>query len=238
MPKMRLDKYLKEQGIGSRSDLKDMIRAGRVTIDGSVCKDSGQHVDSAVNTVALDGNPIGYHEFVYLMLNKPKGIITATEDRKMETVLDLLPEKYRRMDVFPVGRLDRDTEGLLIITNNGNLAHNLLSPKKHVVKLYEAVLDTYPGDGAMEVFRQGVVINPEFKALPAELRFIRREDPVTAQVEVFEGKFHQVKRMFKAVGATVLELKRLRMGDVTLDPSLAPGAFRELTATERHSLGV
>jgi len=237
MAKMRLDKFLKDIGIASRSELKDIIRSGRVTINGTVCKDAGQHIETEADVIAIDGQPVQYQAYVYLMMNKPKGVITATEDNKIETVIDLLPEKYRRMGVFPVGRLDRDTEGLLLITNNGNLAHNLLSPKKHVVKLYEAVLDRYPGETAIEAFNKGVVISDDFVAMPAVLRFISTEDPVVAQVEVFEGKFHQVKRMFKAVGATVVSLKRLRMGEVALDASLKPGEFRELTEAERKVLG-
>jgi 16S rRNA pseudouridine516 synthase len=237
MAKMRLDKFLKDIGIASRSELKDIIRSGRVTLNGAVCRDAGQHIAAEADVIAIDGQPVQYQAYVYLMMNKPKGVITATEDNRIETVIDLLPEKYRRMGVFPVGRLDRDTEGLLLITNNGNLAHNLLSPKKHVVKLYEAVLDRYPGEEAIEAFKKGVVISDDFIAMPAVLRYLSTEDPVVAQVEVFEGKFHQVKRMFKAVGATVVALKRLRMGEVALDASLKPGEFRELTETERKALG-
>lgn len=236
MDTMRLDRFLKEQGIATRSELKKIIRNGRVTVDGEICNDPGRHVDPEANEVALDGVTLLHRKFVYIMMNKPKGVLTATTDRHARTVLDLLPKKYRLMDVFPVGRLDKDTEGLLLITNDGALAHNLLSPRKHVPKLYEALLDRYPGEQAVEAFRKGVVISSEFTALPAELRFISL-NPVIAHVEVYEGKYHQVKRMFRAVGAEVLELRRLRVGKLSLDEKLKPGDYRELTEQERNLLG-
>lgn len=237
MPKMRLDKFLKDQGIASRSELKDIIKKGMVQVNQETVKDPGAHIDTEKDIVMLGDEPVVYREFVYYMLNKPKGVITATEDRKMETVLDLLPERIRRRDVFPVGRLDRDTEGLLIITNDGDFAHNLLSPKKHIKKLYEAVLDVYPGKGAIKAFEDGVVLDDGYKAMPAVLEFLPTHGEVIARVEVYEGKFHQVKRMFKAVGANVLALKRLRMGEVWLDESLKPGEYRELTREETLVLG-
>lgn len=232
MAKFRLDKFLKDQGIASRSEVKVFIKKGLVQINDVPVKDPGTHVNTEEDIVKVNGKQIQYQEFVYYMLNKPKGVITATEDRDLETVLDLMPDEIKRRDVFPVGRLDRNTEGLLIITNNGVFAHNLLSPKKEVKKLYEAVLDINPGDGAIEAFEKGVDIGEGYTALPAVLEYISYSNPVIARVEIYEGKFHQVKRMFKAVGATVLELKRLRMGPVWLDESLKPGEFRELTKDE------
>ena len=236
MGSMRLDRFLKEQGIAARSELKKIIKKGRVKVDGRVCTDPGFHVDPETSRVTLDDTPVEYRRYVYLMLNKPAGVLTATTDMSARTVLDLLPEKYRRMEVFPVGRLDKDTEGLLLITNNGSLAHELLSPKKRVPKLYEAHLDRYPGDETIEAFRKGVVINDEFTALPAGLRFISL-DPVIAHVEVYEGKFHQVKRMFRAVGAEVTYLKRLKLGKLELDENLRPGEYRELTEEEKALIG-
>jgi 16S rRNA pseudouridine516 synthase len=231
MAKLRLDKFLRDQGIASRSEIKDLVRKGMVTVNDTVVKDPAAYVTSESDIVKVNGERICYKEFVYYMLNKPKGLITATEDKAARTVLDLFPEKIRRRDVFPVGRLDKDTEGLLIVTDNGAFAHDLLSPKKHVTKLYEAVLDIYPGERAIKAFEEGVDIGG-YIALPARLSFISESDPVIARVEIYEGKFHQVKRMFKAVGATVLELKRLRMGEVWLDESLKPGEYRELTDEE------
>ena len=237
MPKLRLDKFLKDQGLASRSEIKEWIKKGWVRINDRVEKDPGTHVDTERDQVYFNGKPLLYREFIYYMLNKPKGVITATEDEKQETVLDLLPEQLRRREVFPVGRLDKDTEGLLIITNDGVFAHDLLSPKKHVKKLYEAELDVFPGDRAIKAFKKGVVLGDGYQALPADLEYISISPRVIARVEVVEGKFHQVKRMFKGVGATVTALTRLRMGSVWLDPRLNPGEFRELTTEEISALG-
>lgn len=235
MPILRLDKFLKDQGIAVRSEARELIRKGLVTVNDDIVKDPGIHVNTDEDTIKVRGIRIDYRQFVYYMLNKPKGVITATEDKTLKTVLDLLPDEIRRRGVFPVGRLDKDTEGLLLITNDGAFAHNLLSPKKGVKKLYEALLDSYPGEEAIKKFEEGVYIGDNYTALPAKLEYVSK-DPVRALVEIYEGKYHQVKRMFKAVGATVLELKRLKMGDVCLDPSLKPGEFRELTPEEISQL--
>lgn len=231
MPKLRLDKFIRDQGIATRSEIKDLIRKGMVLINDNVVKDPATHVITENDIVKVNGEQVCYKEFVYYMLNKPKGIITATEDRDAKTVLDLFTEEIKRRDVFPVGRLDKDTEGLLIITDNGTFAHDLLSPKKHVIKLYEAVLDSFPGERAIKAFEDGIDIG-DYIALPARLKYISVDNPVIAHVEIYEGKFHQVKRMFKATGATVIELKRLRMGEVWLDESLKPGEYREMTDEE------
>jgi 16S rRNA pseudouridine516 synthase len=231
MPKLRLDKYLRDKGIASRSEIRELIRKGKVLVNNKPVLNPGVHVNSGEDIIKVNGVKIDYRKFVYYMLNKPKGLITATEDRTLKTVLDLFTDEIRRRGVFPVGRLDKDTEGLLLITNDGDFAHNLLSPRKGVKKLYEALLDSFPGDKAIDAFKEGIYIGDNYAALPAELIYIST-DPVIAQVEIYEGKFHQVKRMFKAVGANVLELKRLRMGEVWLDKSLAPGEFRELTSEE------
>ncbi len=237
MPKMRLDKFLKDQGLASRSELKELIRKGLVQVNDKIEKDPGTHVVTETDSISINGKPVKYEEFVYYMLNKPKGVITATEDKTLPTVLDILSEDIRRREVFPVGRLDRDTEGLLLITNNGIFAHDLLSPKKHVKKLYEAGLDCFPGEQAVRIFEEGVLLGDGYQALPADLSFLSKTEPVVARVEIYEGKFHQVKRMFKAVGATVVSLKRLRMGAVWLDEALEPGEYRKLTAEEIALLG-
>jgi len=231
MPKLRLDKYLKDQGIASRSEVKELIKKGLVSVNDVIIKDPGTHVNTEEDMINIKGVQVDYRQFVYYMLNKPKGVITATEDKTLKTVLDLFPEEIRRREVFPVGRLDKDTEGLLIITNNGTFAHNLLSPKKGVKKLYEALLDSFPGERAIKEFEKGIFIGDNYTALPAQLQYIST-NPVIARVEIYEGKFHQVKRMFKAVGTSVIELKRLRIGDVWLDEALMPGEFRELTPEE------
>ncbi|HHU90672.1 MAG TPA: rRNA pseudouridine synthase [Clostridiaceae bacterium] len=231
MPKLRLDKFLKDQGIASRSEARELIRKGSVSVNDVIVKNPGTHVNTDEDIINVKGEQVEYRQFVYYMLNKPKGVITATEDKTLKTVLDLFPDEIRRRGVFPVGRLDKDTEGLLLITNDGIFAHNLLSPKKGVKKLYEALLDSFPGEDAIKKFEEGVYIGDNYTALPAKLQYISK-DPVRALVEICEGKFHQVKRMFKAVGASVIELKRLRMGNIRLDETLKPGQFRELTPEE------
>jgi len=166
------------------------------------------------------------------MLNKPKGVITATFDTRGITVLDLFPENIRRRNVFPVGRLDKDTEGLLFITDDGIFAHNLLAPKKRVEKLYEAKLDKLPSEDAVRIFSEGVVLDDGYRTMPAALELISSQNEIIARVKIYEGKYHQVKRMFRAVGANVISLKRLSMGGISLDESLRPGEYRELTKEE------
>ena len=236
---MRLDKYLSDMGVGTRSELKKDIRKGVVTVDGEVVKDPGRSVDAS-SQVIFKGISVAYEEFVYYMLNKPAGVISASEDEREETVIDLLPEPKRR-DLFPVGRLDKDTEGLLIITNDGALAHRLLSPKHHVDKTYYVEASGILNDSDIELFSQGLVLTDGLECLPADLKILSvSEDEYTSKAEITirEGKFHQVKRMFASVGAEVTYLKRLSMGPLTLDPELAPGEYRRLTAYELSYLGL
>lgn len=231
---MRLDKYLSEMGAGTRSDLKKVIRAGRVTVNGSVMKDPAAHVRED-DEVRLDGEPVAYEEYVYYMLHKPAGVISATEDKRQQTVLDLIDERQRK-GLFPVGRLDRDTEGLLLITNDGELAHRLLSPKKHVDKVYFVRLDGPVGEAERKQFAEGLRVDETLTALPAELEIL--DPPSEVRVTIREGKFHQIKRMFEAVGREVLYLKRLSMGPLILDGSLPIGAYRRLTEAELSDIMV
>lgn len=238
---VRLDKLLADCGVATRRDLKEMIRKGRVSVDGLPARDPGVQVHPEQAVVRLDGLPVRWRARIVFMMNKPAGVITATEDSKLSTVLDLLPEQQQRMGLIPVGRLDRDTEGLLLLTNDGQLAHALLAPKHHVDKLYEAVLEVEPAADAEKQFADGVVLADGTRCRPAVLERQSQVDwedqqrPV-ARVTIVEGKFHQVKRMFSAVGSRVLFLRRLRMGPIWLDPALAPGDVRELTATELAQL--
>ena len=229
---MRLDKYLSEMGAGTRSDLKKAIRAGRVTVNGSVMKDPAAHVRED-DEVRLDGEPVAYEEYVYYMLHKPAGVISATEDKRQQTVLDLIDERQRK-GLFPVGRLDRDTEGLLLITNDGELAHRLLSPKRHVDKVYFARLDGPVSEAERKLFAEGLRIDEMFTALPADLEIL--DPPSEVRVTIREGKFHQVKRMFETVGREVLYLKRLSMGPLLLDECLPIGAYRRLTSEELSAI--
>ena len=236
---MRLDKYLSDMGAGTRSELKKEIRKSGVSVDGTVVTDPGFSV-SASSRVVFRGTVIAYEEFVYYMLNKPAGVISASEDGREETVVDLIPEPKRR-DLFPVGRLDRDTEGLLIITNDGALSHRLLSPKHHVDKVYYVRVSGILTGNDIELFRDGLVLTDGLECLPADLTILSvSEDEYTSEAEITirEGKFHQVKRMFSSVGAEVLYLKRLSMGPLVLNPGLAPGESRRLTPDEMALLGL
>lgn len=245
---MRLDKYLADMGIGTRSELKKIIRAKRVTVDGEIIRDPGFSVREDAE-VLLDGAPVIYESFVCYMLNKPVGVISATKDGGQQTVLDLIRERQRtdlsdelqqadslqatqRTDLFPVGRLDKDTEGLLLITNDGQLAHRLLSPKKHVEKQYYARIAGAVTDADVRAFAEGLAVDEEFTALPANLEILSSGETSEVLVTICEGKYHQIKRMFHAVGKEVLYLKRLSMGGLTLDESLAPGEYRRLTEEE------
>ncbi len=234
---MRLDKYLSDMGAGTRSELKKDIRKGGAIIDGKVVKDPGFSVDASSHVV-FKGAVITYEEFAYYMLNKPAGIISASDDDKEPTVVDLISEPKRK-DMFPVGRLDRDTEGLLLITNDGALSHRLLSPKHHVDKVYYARVSGILTDSDIELFSDGLVLTDGLECLPAELKILSvSEDEYISEAEITvrEGKFHQVKRMFSSVGAEVLYLRRLSMGPLTLDPGLAPGEYRRLTPDEMAGL--
>ncbi len=236
---MRLDKYLSDMGAGTRSELKKDIHKGCVSVDGAVIKDPGFSV-SPSSRVIYKGTAIGYDEFEYYMLNKPAGVISASEDDREATVVDLIAEPKRR-DLFPVGRLDRDTEGLLLITNDGALAHRLLSPKHHVDKTYYVEVSGTLDESDVELFAEGLVLPDGLQCLPADLRILSVSDEEfasEAEITIREGKFHQVKRMFGAVGAEVTYLKRLSMGPLSLDPGLALGEYRRLTPDELSSLTV
>lgn len=246
---MRLDKYLAEMGEGTRQEVKAFIRKGRVMVGGVPVKKPEAKVEEGKDQVTLDGREIPYQKYLYYMLNKPAGVITATTDSRERTVLDLLGED-RRKDLFPVGRLDKDTEGLLLITNDGPLAHRLLSPRKHVDKCYYAKVRGEVTGEDVEQFAQGLFLaglgeEKEEKTMPARLEILKtvstggEEDPGFVSeilLTIQEGKFHQVKRMFQAVGKEVLYLKRLSMGSLKLDPELAPGQYRELTKEEMERL--
>lgn len=228
----RLDRVLSNFGFGTRSEIRQMVKNGIVKVDGAVVKDNGMQVSPDSCIIDVDGEILNYREFIYVMMNKPAGVISATEDSKQKTVLDILPEEFKCFDLFPAGRLDIDTEGLLLLTNDGKLAHELLSPKKHVPKRYYALIDGVVGEDVAEGFKEGVILEDGYKAMPAELFILKAGQRSEIELVLHEGKFHQVKRMFEAVGRKVLFLKRIRMGGLDLDPMLAPGECRELTPEE------
>lgn len=231
----RLDKIISATGKKSRREVREMVRQGRVLVDGKPAPAADMKVDPQTAVILLDGEPLGYEKFTYVMLHKPAGVLTATEDRRQETVLDLLPPELRRRALSPVGRLDKDTEGLLLLTNDGQLAHRLLSPKSHVDKVYYARVDAALEPGDIAAFAAGMTLGDGLECLPAGLEIL---SPTEALVTLREGKFHQVKRMLAARGKPVLYLKRLSMGRLRLDPALAPGAWRMLTEEERSALNL
>lgn len=231
----RLDKIISATGKKSRREVREIVRQGRVLVDGKPAPAADMKVDPQTAVILLDGEPLGYEKFTYVMLHKPAGVLTATEDRRQETVLDLLPPELRRRALSPVGRLDKDTEGLLLLTNDGQLAHRLLSPKSHVDKVYYARVDGALEPGDIAAFAAGMTLGDGLECLPAGLEIL---SPTEALVTLREGKFHQVKRMLAARGKPVLYLKRLSMGWLRLDPALAPGAWRMLTEEERSALNL
>ncbi|WP_213423565.1 pseudouridine synthase [Bhargavaea massiliensis] len=229
---MRLDKLLANSGYGSRKEVKALLKQGAVSVDGVSVKDPALHVDPDSREVTVYGDPVDYREFIYLMMNKPPGVISATEDTRDRTVVDLLPYEYRRFKPFPVGRLDKDTEGLLLITNDGKLSHELLSPKKHVGKTYYAVIEGEVTEADGEAFREGVTLDDGYVTKPAELNILSSGSESEIELTITEGKFHQVKRMFESRGKRVTYLKRLTMGPLELDPDLGTGEWRELSDEE------
>lgn len=229
----RLDKLLAGTGKWSRREVKALVRQGLVRVDGRLADSAEDKLDPAAAIITVAGETISLCRFTYVMLHKPAGVLTATEDRKQPTVLDLLPPELRRIGLAPVGRLDKDTEGLLLLTNDGELAHRLLSPKYHVDKRYLARVDGELSAADAEAFARGMTLGDGLECLPAGLEVL--PDRVCI-VTLREGKFHQVKRMLAARGAPVLYLKRLSMGPLTLDDSLAAGAYRLLRAEEISAL--
>lgn len=233
---IRLDKYLGEMGLGTRSQLKEAARKGRVAVNGQVEKRSERKIDPEADLVEFDGQSVAYAAMEYYMLNKPQGVVSARSDRLHQTVVELLTDR-KREDLFPVGRLDIDTEGLLLITNDGDLAHRLLSPKRHVDKVYFARLEgILPEDGAA-LFERGITLNDGTLTRPAALEVMKSsESGAEVLLTIHEGKFHQVKRMFEALSCHVVYLKRLSMGPLVLDEALEPGQYRALTKEELENI--
>ncbi|OGO80664.1 MAG: 16S rRNA pseudouridine(516) synthase [Clostridiales bacterium GWC2_40_7] len=232
----RLDKVLSNFGFGTRSEIRQLVKNGIVKVDGVTVKDSSMQVNPENCVIDVEGEILNYREFIYIMMNKPAGVISATEDNKQRTVLDILPEEFKCFELFPAGRLDIDTEGLLLLTNDGKLAHELLSPRKHVPKRYYALVDGIVGEDVTKSFKEGVTLDDGYKTMPAELFILKAGQRSEIELVLHEGKFHQVKRMFEAVDRKVLYLKRIRMGGLELDPELAEGECRELTVEEVRML--
>lgn len=232
---MRLDKYLAQMSVGSRSEVKQMIRKGQVCINGQTAKKPESKVELAGDVITVNGTEISYAEEEYIMLHKPAGVVSATKDDREKTVIDLISGKKRK-DLFPVGRLDKDTEGLLLLTSDGVLAHKLLAPKKHVDKTYYARIQGNITEEDVQAFKEGLDIGEEKLTMPARLEILDADKISEILVTIQEGKFHQVKRMFEAVDKKVIYLKRLSMGTLLLDEGLKPGEYRKLTKDEIESL--
>lgn len=236
---MRLDKYLAEVGLGTRSEVKTLLKKKRVTVAGKLVVDGKTKLEPTKVEVCLDGEPLSYQTFYYYMFNKPQDVLSATVDRKQKTIIDLLALSDQRADLFPVGRLDKDTTGLLLVTNDGALAHELLAPKKHVAKTYRAKLAGIATEETIATFKQPLELKNGEVTKPAELKILSsdsKQAESSVEITITEGKYHQIKRMFAAVGLHVLTLKRLKMGNLSLDEKLKAGQYRALTSDELTSL--
>lgn len=236
---MRIDKLLAHSGYGTRKEVKALIKDGLVEINDQTVQKPKEKVDPEVDEVTVGVEQVDYQDYVYFMLNKPQDVISATEDHYHHTVIDLLEPADILLNPFPVGRLDIDTEGLLILTNNGKLGHALTSPNRGVAKVYQAEVDGLMEDSHIQAFEEGIVLDDGYQCLPARLEILHRDEEQatsTIRLQITEGKYHQVKRMVQAVAQEVTALKRLSMGPIHLDPTLLPGQYRPLTAEEIDSL--
>ena len=238
---MRLDKFLANSGIGTRKEVKEILKNKKISVNDAFVKDGKIQIDEEKDIVKYEDKIIYYKPFVYIMMNKPAGVISATEDSHHKTVIDLLNNEYRTYDIFPVGRLDIDTEGLLLLTNDGVLSHNLLSPKKHIDKKYYVKIANSLSDDDIKMLENGIKLEENFVTKKAKVEIIcnnSEKNENLAYITISEGKFHQVKRMFKAVNNEVLYLKRVKMGGLSLDEKLKLGEYRELTEEELNNLKV
>ena len=233
MPKMRLDKLLSECGVASRKEIRQLIRSGRVSVDGAAAASPEMKLDPYKALVCLDGTKIEYAKYHYYMMNKPAGVLSATDDGRQKTVLDLVTPEMRKIGLFPVGRLDKDTTGLLLLTNDGNFAHRVISPRSGIVKVYHARTEAPVDEADITAFKEGLTLGDGTKCLPAGLKLL---PDGSCLVEVMEGKYHQVKRMLASRGKPVTELKRLSIGGLKLDETLLPGGFRALEENELCSV--
>ncbi len=237
MAKMeRLDKVLGNLGYGTRKEIKKLTRSGGITVNGEVVKDSSTKVDPENDEIVFFDETVNYRKYIYLMLNKPQGYISATEDYLHETVLELIEEEDLVFKLFPAGRLDKDTEGFLLLTNDGQFSHKLLAPKNRVPKTYYAEISGEVTEDDVEEFKQGVVLDDGYETLPAELEIIKSGPVSEIELTIVEGKFHQVKRMFEAVGKKVIYLKRISIGNLKLDEDLELGEYREISPEEIENI--
>ncbi len=233
----RIDKILSNLGHGTRKEVKALLKKGQVEIDGVIASDSATKVDPDKAVIKVSGEKINYRKFIYLIMNKPAGVVSATVDKNDETVIDLIDHEYHAFNPFPIGRLDKDTVGLLLITNDGELNHKLIAPKNHVDKVYYAEINKFVDAGDVDTFKKGVVIDDGYKCMPAILDVIKAdENGSEVMVTIQEGKFHQVKRMFESIDKKVVFLRRVSFGPLKLDENLLEGQCRELSKQELNLL--
>lgn len=233
----RLDKVLANLGYGTRKEVKSLVKQGMVEIDNKIVNDSGIKIDPNICQIKVSGEMVNYRKYIYLIMNKPDGVISATFDNRDETVIDLLEPEHQAFNPFPIGRLDKDTVGLLLITNDGELNHRLIAPKSHVDKVYYAEIDKAVNEEDVKAFEKGIVLDDEYKCMPAKLEILQsNDDGAKVKITIQEGKFHQVKRMFNAREKNVVYLKRIEFGTLKLDENLSEGEYRELTDFELNTL--
>lgn len=232
----RIDKIISNMGFGSRKDVKKIIKEGRVKVNDSIVVDNKIKINPYKSKIYIDGEKMTYKEYIYIMMNKPKGLVSSTDDPRSKTVIDLLGKEHLIYKPFPVGRLDKDTEGLLLLSNDGKLAHELLSPKNKVNKKYYVEVDGYVENKHIEIFKEGVTLDDGYETLPATLEILNSNIISKVYLTIQEGKFHQVKRMFKSISMNVIYLKRVSMGNLTLDNNLQSGEYRELREEEINLL--
>ena len=233
----RIDKILSNLGHGTRKEVKAILKKGKVEVDGVIISDNAMKIDPDKAVIKVSGEEINYRKYIYLIMNKPAGVVSATVDKHDETVIDLIDDAYRAFDPFPIGRLDRDTVGLILITNDGELNHKLIAPKNHVDKVYYAEINKFVDQSDVSVFKKGVVIDDGYKCMPAQLEILNAdENGAEVMVTIQEGKFHQVKRMFESVEKKVVFLRRVSFGPLKLDENLAEGQCRELSEEEINLL--
>ena len=231
MSKERLDKTISSQSMMTRSEATKLIRSGAVTVNGNVIKNTAEKVDTDNDRITVNGTPLNYKKHIYIMMNKPDGIVSASRDPKEKTVIDILPDELRRPNLFPAGRLDKDTTGFVLITDDGDFAHNILSPRHHIDKTYIATTDIKIDEQYLQSMRNGMILGDE-QLLEAEIDLISEEDSPVYKIILREGKYHQIKRMIGATNAVLTSLKRIKMGQLDLDTDLLPGESREITAEE------
>lgn len=231
MAKERLDKIISSQSMMTRSDASKLIRSGAVAVNGAVVKNTSAKVDTDRDSITVNSMPFRYRKYIYIMMNKPDGIVSASRDTKEKTVVDLVPDELKRPDLFPAGRLDKDTTGFVLITDDGEFAHNILSPRHHVDKTYLATTDCIIDDEYLEAMRSGMMLGEE-QLLEAEIDLEAGTNPPVYRIVLREGKYHQIKRMIASTNASLLALRRIKMGELMLDPTLAPGECREITDEE------